>query len=125
MAARQAWKADAAKRAEQSSAAKRKATEAQKAAEAQVDAEPEAPKAESGAIASATQEANAQTAAQQVEDPPTPSKKSNSKKKIRDGPRHPKCPMAVLSKEDAEWAHWPGRLDMGADKGPSDSGSST
>ena len=33
--------------------------------------------------------------------------------------------MVGLSKEDAERAHRSGRFDMGADEGPSDSGSST
>ena len=75
------------------------------AAEAQVDAKLKASKGEAEAIASAIQEVNAQAATQQVEDPPTPSKKSKSKKEIRDGPRLPKCPTAGLSKEDAEWAH--------------------
>ena len=62
-------------------------------------------KAEAGAIANAIQEVYAQAAAQQVEDPPTPSEKSISKMIIRDGPRLLKCPMEGFSKEDAEWAH--------------------
>ena len=40
---------------------------------------------------------------------------------MRDGPRLSKCPMAGPSREGAERAHRSGRLDMGADKGSSDS----
>ena len=47
------------------------------------------------------------------------------KKIIRDGPRLPEYLMAGLSKEDAGRAHRPGRFDMGAGEGFSDSGSST
>ena len=86
-AARQARETDAAKRAEQSFAAKRKAMEAQKAAEAQVDAKLKASKAEAEAKANAIQEANAQAAAQRVEDPPTPSEKPKSGTKAHDDPR--------------------------------------
>ena len=73
------------------------------------------------AEANANQEANAQAAAQRVEDPPTTSEKLKSRKKLRDDPRLSKYSMAGPSKQDAERAHRSGRLDMGADEGPSDS----
>ena len=51
--------------------------------------------------------------------------KPKSKKKMREGPRLPKYHAVGLSKEETERAHRPGRFDMSAGEGPSDSGSLT
>jgi len=77
------------------------------------------------AIANATQEVNAQSAAKQVEAQLTPSKKSTKiSRKLRPGPRPLRFPWTKPPKENVEFAHGQGRYDMGLVEESSDPGDS-